>query len=118
MKLQTNTNNGIMWFAVILAASFILLSSPVEGAPSAPRYPGYYPPLSFEGQNPEYILQALVRLRQALNAEEDLENTKRGIDLGLGRGYSGSQAAKHLMGLAAANFAGGPGRRRRSIDDA
>ena len=39
---------------------------------------------------------------------------KRGLDLGLGRGYSGSQAAKHLMGLAAANFAGGPGRKKRS----
>lgn len=38
---------------------------------------------------------------------------KRGLDLGLGRGFSGSQAAKHLMGLAAANFAGGPGRKRR-----
>ena len=42
---------------------------------------------------------------------------KRGLDLGLGRGFSGSQAAKHLMGLAAANFAGGPGRRRRSVEE-
>ncbi|KAK6636833.1 hypothetical protein RUM43_010496 [Polyplax serrata] len=41
--------------------------------------------------------------------------TKRGLDLGLSRGFSGSQAAKHLMGLAAANFAGGPGRKRRSL---
>jgi len=40
-------------------------------------------------------------------------NMKRGLDLGLGRGFSGSQAAKHLMGLSAANFAGGPGRRKR-----
>lgn len=39
--------------------------------------------------------------------------TKRALDLGLGRGFSGSQAAKHLMGLSAANFAGGPGRRKR-----
>lgn len=45
-------------------------------------------------------------------------SSKRGLDLGLGRGFSGSQAAKHLMGLAAANFAGGPGRRRRSEEDA
>ncbi|XP_037772675.1 uncharacterized protein LOC119568289 [Penaeus monodon] len=45
-------------------------------------------------------------------------SAKRGLDLGLGRGFSGSQAAKHLMGLAAANFAGGPGRRRRSPEDA
>lgn len=47
-----------------------------------------------------------------------VHSSKRGLDLGLGRGYSGSQAAKHLMGLAAANFAGGPGRRRRSDDSA
>lgn len=45
-------------------------------------------------------------------------SSKRGLDLGLGRGFSGSQAAKHLMGLAAANFAGGPGRRRRSEEEA
>ncbi|XP_025160820.1 diuretic hormone class 2 isoform X2 [Harpegnathos saltator] len=41
-------------------------------------------------------------------------STKRGLDLGLSRGFSGSQSAKHMMGLAAANYAGGPGRRRRS----
>ncbi|CAB0005721.1 unnamed protein product [Nesidiocoris tenuis] len=41
--------------------------------------------------------------------------SKRGLDLGLSRGFSGSQAAKHLMGLAAANYAGGPGRRRRHV---
>ncbi|PSN43813.1 hypothetical protein C0J52_23387 [Blattella germanica] len=46
-----------------------------------------------------------------------LHNSKRGLDLGLSRGFSGSQAAKHLMGLAAANYAGGPGRRRRSSDE-
>jgi len=44
-------------------------------------------------------------------------SSKRGLDLGLSRGFSGSQAAKHLMGLAAANYAGGPGRRRRSSDE-
>ncbi|KOB72092.1 Diuretic 31 [Operophtera brumata] len=38
---------------------------------------------------------------------------KRALDLGLSRGYSGALQAKHLMGLAAANYAGGPGRRRR-----
>lgn len=38
---------------------------------------------------------------------------KRALDLGLSRGYSGTLQAKHLMGLAAANYAGGPGRRRR-----
>ena len=42
---------------------------------------------------------------------------KRGVDFGLGRGYSGSQAAKHLMGLAAANYAIGPGRKRRDTTE-
>jgi len=36
---------------------------------------------------------------------------KRGLDLGISRGFSGSQAGKHLMGLSAASFANGPGRR-------
>ncbi|KAK4288629.1 hypothetical protein Pmani_038346, partial [Petrolisthes manimaculis] len=44
-------------------------------------------------------------------------SNKRGLDLGLGRGFTGSQAAKHLMGLAAANFAGGPGRKRRGASN-
>ena len=43
----------------------------------------------------------------------EIYSPKRGVDFGLGRGYSGSQAAKHLMGLAAANYAVGPGRKRR-----
>ena len=41
-------------------------------------------------------------------------STKRGIDFGLGRGYSGNQAAKHFMGLVASQYAGGPGKRKRS----
>lgn len=35
-------------------------------------YTGYYSP-QLEGQNPEYFLQTIARLRQALMAEEDLE---------------------------------------------
>lgn len=46
-----------------------------------------------------------------------LFSQKRGVDFGLGRGYSGSQAAKHLMGLAAANYAIGPGRKRRDTTE-
>lgn len=43
--------------------------------------------------------------------------SKRGIDFGLGRGFSGSQAAKHFMGMAAARYSGGPGKKRkRSIN--
>lgn len=43
-----------------------------------------------------------------------IRSAKRGIDFGLGRGYSGNQAAKHFMGLVASNYAGGPGKRKRS----
>lgn len=41
-------------------------------------------------------------------------SSKRTVDFGLARGFSGSQEAKHRLGMAAANFAGGPGRKRRS----
>ncbi|KAH0955148.1 hypothetical protein HN011_009329 [Eciton burchellii] len=60
------------------------------------------------------LLEILSRLSRTVMNRPEMENTKRGLDLGLSRGFSGSQAAKHLMGLAAANYAGGPGRRRRS----
>ncbi|XP_055919332.1 diuretic hormone class 2 isoform X2 [Eupeodes corollae] len=53
-----------------------------------------------------------------LRARSDLENSKRTVDFGLARGFSGTQEAKHRMGLAAANFPGGPGRRRRSETEA
>ncbi|XP_042219102.1 diuretic hormone class 2-like isoform X1 [Homarus americanus] len=75
-------------------------------------------------EDPDYVLELLTRLGHSIIRANELEkfvrssgSAKRGLDLGLGRGFSGSQAAKHLMGLAAANFAGGPGRRRRSSDD-
>ncbi|XP_043486792.1 diuretic hormone class 2 [Polistes fuscatus] len=67
-----------------------------------------------EEDDPEALLDMLARLRHSIMRNQELENNKRGLDLGLSRGFSGSQAAKHLMGLAAANYAGGPGRRRRS----
>merc|ERR1711953_582801 len=38
-------------------------------------------------------------------------NKRGGIDFGLGRGYSGSQAARHMMGMYQANYAGGPGKK-------
>jgi len=65
-------------------------------------------------EDPEAVLEMLTRLGQSiLKAKHDNSNAKRGLDLGLGRGFSGSQAAKHIMGLAAANFASGPGKRKR-----
>uniref|UniRef100_A0A348G698 Diuretic hormone n=1 Tax=Odontomachus monticola TaxID=613454 RepID=A0A348G698_ODOMO len=60
------------------------------------------------------FLEILSRLSRTVMSHPEMENAKRGLDLGISRGFSGSQAAKHLMGLAAANYAGGPGRRRRS----
>ncbi|RWS13507.1 diuretic hormone class 2-like protein [Dinothrombium tinctorium] len=56
----------------------------------------------------------LIQLTLAAPIEDYDSNSsdKRGLDLGLSRGFSGRQAAKHLVGLASANFAGGPGRKR------
>ncbi|XP_033211162.1 diuretic hormone class 2 [Belonocnema kinseyi] len=45
---------------------------------------------------------------------QKLDNAKRGLDLGLSRGISGTQSGKHLIGLNTAQFSDGPGRRRRS----
>ncbi|KAK3870936.1 hypothetical protein Pcinc_023886 [Petrolisthes cinctipes] len=77
-----------------------------------------------EIDNPDYLLDLITRLGQSIVRANELEkfvrssgSSNRGLDLGLGRGITGSQAAKHLMGLAAANFAGGPGRKRRSSPD-
>ena len=39
-------------------------------------------------------------------------SSKRGIDFGLERGYAGSQALKHRLGLDAAKR--GPGRKKRT----
>ncbi|XP_025837440.1 diuretic hormone class 2 isoform X2 [Agrilus planipennis] len=109
------SKRNISFLPLLVALAVVHYMTLAEGAPQpSPEF--YSPQLSFE-RNPEYLLQTLARLRQALVAEEDLENSKRGLDLGLSRGYSGSQAAKHLMGLAAANFAGGPGRRRRNNNE-
>ncbi|XP_045477087.1 diuretic hormone class 2 [Harmonia axyridis] len=73
----------------------------------------------FARENPEYLLRMYPRLRSTYNIVPDEDDdswtdSKRGLDLGLGRGYSGSLAAKQRIGWAAANFAGGPGRRRRN----
>ena len=39
-------------------------------------------------------------------------SSKRGVDFGLARGFSGSQALKHALGLVAASD--GPGRKKRT----
>ncbi|XP_022237089.1 diuretic hormone class 2-like isoform X1 [Limulus polyphemus] len=70
-----------------------------------------------EIENPDEVIRVLTGVVESLLVSESGKTEKRGLDLGLSRGFSGSQAAKHLMGLAAANFAGGPGRRRRDVSN-
>ncbi|XP_069973301.1 diuretic hormone class 2 isoform X1 [Penaeus vannamei] len=111
-------NNTAVVF-VSLVAAFLFVSSVNTAALNRERR------AVVEIDDPDYVLELLTRLGHSIIRANELEkfvrssgSAKRGLDLGLGRGFSGSQAAKHLMGLAAANFAGGPGRRRRSPDDA
>ncbi|XP_047503064.1 diuretic hormone class 2-like isoform X2 [Penaeus chinensis] len=104
-------NNTAVVF-VSLVAAFVFISSVNAAALNRERR------AVVEIDDPDYVLELLTRLGHSIIRANELENAKRGLDLGLGRGFSGSQAAKHLMGLAAANFAGGPGRRRRSPEDA
>ncbi|XP_014259517.1 diuretic hormone class 2 isoform X1 [Cimex lectularius] len=108
--------NIVMVTLSLVFASVILLSAASESVPyMGPRaYLG-----DFESEpDTQVMMEILAKLGQTIMRANDLEkygtlSSKRGLDLGLSRGFSGSQAAKHLMGLAAANFAGGPGRRRR-----
>ncbi|KAG6445284.1 hypothetical protein O3G_MSEX003806 [Manduca sexta] len=98
--------------ATLLLASCVLLTLllvvPTLSYPSVNNY--YREEGPYE---PEEIMDMLNRLGNLIQMERKMENEKRALDLGLSRGYSGALQAKHLMGLAAANYAGGPGRRRR-----
>lgn len=101
---------GIVPFCVLVLAIGLFASSnlPVNAAPQQSYWS------QFEEEDPEALMDIITRLGRTMMLNPEVENSKRGLDLGLSRGFSGSQAAKHLMGLAAANYAGGPGRRRRS----
>ncbi|OAD52672.1 Diuretic hormone class 2 [Eufriesea mexicana] len=101
---------GILPFYILLMAAGFFVSSNLS-TNAAPQQ-GYWS--QFVEENPEALMEIITRLGHTIIRNSELENNKRGLDLGLSRGFSGSQAAKHLMGLAAANYAGGPGRRRRS----
>lgn len=69
---------------------------------------------SMEDQPEDVLIDLITRYGQTImRARDDLENSKRTVDFGLSRGYSGAQEAKHRMAMAVANFAGGPGRKRR-----
>lgn len=113
-----NTSRNWCTLVLILGISMLLISA-VESAPMS-RYQntGYYG--ERVNEQPEDVLMELIaRFGQTImRARDDMENSKRTVDFGLARGFSGIQEAKHRMGLAAANFAGGPGRKRRSDIDA
>ncbi|XP_063362709.1 diuretic hormone class 2 isoform X2 [Cydia amplana] len=109
----------------MVRASCVLASCALVGlllavpAATYPRYQNNY--YRNDGPyDPEEIMDMLNRLgnliqmeRKMENYKDDITSEKRAIDLGLSRGYSGAMQAKHLLGLAAANYEGGPGRRRR-----
>ncbi|XP_047531165.1 diuretic hormone class 2 isoform X2 [Vanessa atalanta] len=90
----------------------LLLVMPAAAYPSLGNY--YRPGVQYE---PEQIMDMLNRLNELMEMERKMENSeKRALDMGLNRGYSGAIHAKHLMGMAAANYASGPGRRRRDVE--
>nr|QMS43275.1 calcitonin-like diuretic hormone 31 [Grapholita molesta] len=103
---------------VLASCALVALLLAVPAA-SYPRYQNNY--YRNDGPyDPEEIMDMLNRLgnliqmeRKMENFKDDITSEKRAIDLGLSRGYSGAMQAKHLLGLAAANYEGGPGRRRR-----
>ncbi|KAK9752870.1 hypothetical protein QE152_g3861 [Popillia japonica] len=107
MKSLVNGSNTIAMAALLMAGVLIFMATTTCAAPHI-FSPGYYSSMSYENQNPEYLLQTLARLRQALLAEEDLENDSSTkslravfspwaswspMDLGLSRGSSGSNEA-------------------------
>ncbi|XP_076392258.1 diuretic hormone class 2 isoform X1 [Megachile rotundata] len=107
---SSRMQRGIVPFCVLVLAIGLFASSnlSVNAAPQQSYWS------QFEEEDPEALMDIITRLGRTMMLNPEVENSKRGLDLGLSRGFSGSQAAKHLMGLAAANYAGGPGRRRRS----
>ncbi|XP_023311916.1 uncharacterized protein LOC108906342 isoform X1 [Anoplophora glabripennis] len=114
-------NSSTTSVLVLVLVGIVLFVTTTNAAPHSPKfyYPAYYSPLSFDGQNPEYLLQAIARLREALINDNDLENVwkrspslnpgddfpmwgkyyenqhekqkKRKTDFGTDRGYSGQQ---------------------------
>ncbi|CAO1395361.1 unnamed protein product, partial [Diamesa tonsa] len=76
----------------------------------------YYPSMynEIDDQPDDLLIDLIARYGQTImKARDDMENSKRTVDFGLSRGYSGAQEAKHRMAMNIANFAGGPGRKKR-----
>lgn len=61
----------------------------------------------------QYFLETLSSRLPFTDFSLSIHSSKRTVDFGLSRGYSGAQEAKHRMAMQIANFAGGPGRRKR-----
>ncbi|CAH2084940.1 unnamed protein product [Euphydryas editha] len=91
----------------------LALMLPAAAYPSLGNY--YRPGLQYE---PEQLMDMLNRLNELMEMERKMEtnNEKRDFDMGINRGYAGALQAKHLMGVSAANYAAGPGRRRRDSE--
>ncbi|XP_018911085.1 diuretic hormone class 2 isoform X2 [Bemisia tabaci] len=114
MHLKVVSPSSLMAVTSGLLLGILILLTATQASESVPFSAGKSYMSEMEEPDTEMMLEMLARLGQSIIRANDLENSKRGLDLGLSRGFSGSQAAKHLMGLAAANYAGGPGRRRRA----
>ncbi|XP_055384911.1 diuretic hormone class 2 [Condylostylus longicornis] len=111
----------LMCTVVAFAGFCLLLLATTDAAPMPRYYPNtlYNDIDQYNEGSAEQIMRLIERFGQTImRARNDLENSKRNIDFGLARGYSGTQEAKHRMGMAAASFPGGPGRRRRSESEA
>ncbi|XP_025837435.1 diuretic hormone class 2 isoform X1 [Agrilus planipennis] len=112
------SKRNISFLPLLVALAVVHYMTLAEGAPQpSPEF--YSPQLSFE-RNPEYLLQTLARLRQALVAEEDLENLmqKRSaamVDFGMDRGRSGFLEAQHRLAFDYANSPSGPGKKKRAV---
>ncbi|XP_023320691.1 uncharacterized protein LOC111695558 [Eurytemora carolleeae] len=102
-----NSNKNVFFVLAILAGVYMI--GTCEGAPE-PRYRFVRP----SAEENDYVYKYIPDIRKLLELNPTPRvflTEKRGIDFGLGRGYSGSQAARHMLGLQQASFAGGPGKR-------
>ncbi|XP_058061808.1 diuretic hormone class 2 [Anopheles bellator] len=101
-----------MWVSAAALTLLIIVFTASIDTTSALSYRGYKQEMK---EQPDDVLIDLIARygHTMLRAKDELENSKRTVDFGLSRGYSGAQEAKHRMAMAVANFAGGPGRKRR-----
>ncbi|KAG9509690.1 Diuretic hormone class 2 [Fragariocoptes setiger] len=111
--MRLNTSSSSLMVAVAFAMASIMLLA--LSAHSMPLTSDSNSAALIVVEYPEQVvrtLEYLIRdLQYSMSSNEAyISNVKRGLDLGINRGFSGSQAGKHLMGLSAASYAGGPGK--------